>query len=202
MVRGRVLFCAVVAVLAVSLSGCYETAGYPAGGYVAPVYAGGYYGAPYYGGGYYGGGYGYRTGVVGGGVYRGGVYRHAGYYHGGYGHGGSVTVATTRAGITVAAVGGASPAVNVATTHCECGSVSPAFSRQNRPPLSSLSFAQRTVCQINAKFRAGGAPSFSRAFHEPRLPIRLLTSPDYPITSPGQRAYRTNSNRSCGGRLQ
>src|SRR5208282_1120556 len=75
MVRGRVLLCAVVAGLAVSLAGCQDT------GY------GGYYGAPYYGGGYYGGGYGlgygvgygggygYRTGLYGGGVYRGGVYR-------------------------------------------------------------------------------------------------------------------------------
>jgi hypothetical protein len=55
MVRSRVLLCAVVAGLAVSLAGCQDT------GY------GGYYGAPYYGGGYYGGyGGGYGLGYGGG----------------------------------------------------------------------------------------------------------------------------------------
>jgi hypothetical protein len=39
-VRNRVLFCAAVAGLAVSLAGC-QPVGY---GYVAPVYANGYYG--------------------------------------------------------------------------------------------------------------------------------------------------------------
>jgi hypothetical protein len=103
MVRSRVLLCAVVAGLAVSVAGCQDT------GY------GGYYGAPYYGGGYYGGygsgygsgyglgygvgygsgygvgyggsGYAYRTGLSGSGAYRGGVYRRAGYNRGGYAHG-------------------------------------------------------------------------------------------------------------------
>jgi hypothetical protein len=105
MVRSRLLLCAVVAGLAVSLAGCQDT-GY-GGYYGAPYYGGGYYGGGYglgygagygvgygggYGVGYGGGGYGYRTGlygggVSGGGVYRGGVYRRAGYYRGGYAHG-------------------------------------------------------------------------------------------------------------------
>ena len=44
----RVLFCAAVAGLAVSLAGC-EPVGYR---YAAPVYADGPYGVGYYGGGY------------------------------------------------------------------------------------------------------------------------------------------------------
>jgi hypothetical protein len=123
MVRTRVLLCAVVAGLAVSLAGCQDT------GY------GGYYGAPYYGGGYYGGygsgygsGYGLGYGVGYGSGYGGsygvgyggsgyayptglsgsGAYRRAGYNRGGYAHGFN-PAAIMAAGLTAAASGDLRP---------------------------------------------------------------------------------------------
>jgi hypothetical protein len=93
-VRNRVLFCAAIAGLAVSLAGC-QPVGY---GYVAPVYAHGYYGGyavPLYGGDYYGGYVGpvYADGYYGGYVapvytdsYYGGYGWRHGYYGGAYHH--------------------------------------------------------------------------------------------------------------------